>query len=387
MKNFKKKITFMSLLSAMSFAIQGHCSEQYPYERLDSSVTIKQDMADRVFLMDSVFMHLTESRLNVFDVKTGKFLGMVPTSFNGHAKVDVKRKKIYVMTTYYDRVTRGNRSDVVEIWDADSLSFEKEIKIPPKRAQALNYKNIIQQTTDGKFLLIQNATPAMSVSVVNLDRGLFVNEITATAGCWSVNNIANKPNGFFSICGDGSILVIELDKDGNISNQIRSNAMFNPDVDPIFIVNSPFNNKYYFVSFNGNIYSAEIKENDIVIDSKWSFLDEKGIKENWKPGGYNLFDIDNSTGLLYVLMHSNAKEGSHKFPSEEIWVIDLNKKVVVSKIPAENYLSLSVQQNKKLLFATDASNLYIYKIADKNLNLLNKVEKAGEAALEIITVN
>ena len=50
-------------------------------------------------------------------------------------------KDIYVMTSYYERLNRGKRIDVVEAWDAEALTPKYEVAIPEKRAQALNYRN------------------------------------------------------------------------------------------------------------------------------------------------------------------------------------------------------------------------------------------------------
>ena len=98
--------------------------------------------------MDAVFNHLVDSRVNIYDGDTMKFLGLVPSSFNGHMTVSADGKDIYIMTTYYERLNRGKRTDVVEAWDAETLTPKYEVPIPEKRAQALNYRNYLQQSSD-----------------------------------------------------------------------------------------------------------------------------------------------------------------------------------------------------------------------------------------------
>src|SRR5690606_14646686 len=193
----------LSLLTAVLLAgpAAWAVAQQAPIETLTGGHVLPADASKRVYVMDSVFQHLTESRLNIFDGETGKFLGMIPTSYNGHMQLSKDGKSIYTMTTYHERVTRGKRTDVVEIWDASALTFKKEIVIPSKRAQALNYRGIFRQTTDGKFIVLQNATPATSITVVDLVNEKFAGEITATAGCWSVIPLLNKPRSFMTICG------------------------------------------------------------------------------------------------------------------------------------------------------------------------------------------
>lgn len=153
-------------LHATALAVMLVCSslaaaQQKPLETLTGGHALSNDASQRLYVMDSVFFHLTESRVGVFDGASGKFLGMIPTSYNGHMLPSRDGKRIYTMTTYHERVTRGKRTDVVEIWDASKLTFKSEIVIPTKRAQALNYNGIFRESTDGKFIILQNATPAV----------------------------------------------------------------------------------------------------------------------------------------------------------------------------------------------------------------------------------
>ena len=53
----------------------------------------------RLYVMDAAFNHLVDSRVNLYDGDSLKFLGLVPTSFNGHMTVSNDGKDIYVMTS------------------------------------------------------------------------------------------------------------------------------------------------------------------------------------------------------------------------------------------------------------------------------------------------
>ena len=87
----------------------------------------------RLYVMDAAFNHLVDSRVNLYDGDSLKFLGLVPTSFNGHMTVSNDGKDIYVMTSYYERLNRGKRIDVVEAWDAEALTPKYEVAIPEAR--------------------------------------------------------------------------------------------------------------------------------------------------------------------------------------------------------------------------------------------------------------
>jgi len=372
------------LTAAMLAACAPAQAQEKPWEELTGGHVLPADASQRVYVMDSVFQHLTDSRVHIYDGASGKFLGMVPTAYNGHMQLSRDGREIYVLTTYYERQTRGKRTDVVEIWDAQSLSFKKEIAIPAKRAQALNYRGIFRQTADGKFALVQNATPASSITVVDLAKGSFADEITAGAGCWSIIPIPDKPRSFMTICGDGALLAIDLDENGKLASQRRSAQMFPVQDDPVFITPGMLRNKAYFVSFHGNVYTADLGGKDIRFETVWSLLGDADKAKGWVPGGYNLVDVNRASQRLYVLMHPDGQEGSHKNPAAEIWVYDLKTRKRIAREPGRDALSISVSQGPvPRLLTLDGGNVNVYDISAAQPKYLRTIEGAGEAALQV----
>lgn len=364
-------------------------AQNLPVETLTGghSITVG-DPQDRIFAMDAVFFHLTDSRVNVFDSKSGKFLGMIPTAFNAHAQMSKDGQKIYVATTYFERITRGDRADVIEIWNGDDLSFEKEIIIPPKRGGALNYDTLFTQTKDGRFLLLQNASPATSVAVIDMEKEEFATEITATAGCWSMIPLPTHEHAFASICGDGSLLQVYLDDDGKLKDQQRTKPFFPVEDDPIFISPGVLKDKMVFISFYGNVYTGNYTDKGVEFeDTTWSLLDDKDKEKNWVPGGYNLMNVDPETNRMYVLMHPDGVEGSHKNPAAEIWVYDLNKKERVARIPGKDALSIALTHGSPTqLLTTDAENINIYDITEAEPKEISTIEGASETALQLFAM-
>jgi len=350
--------------------------------------SIEVEPANRLFVMDSNFHHLTDSRVNVFDKRNGKFLGFVPTSFNGQMTVSKDGTKIYDVTTYFSRVPRGERTDVVEIYNIDNLTFEKEIEIPAKRASALNYDGIVRMTGDGQFLLVQNANPGISITVVDLEQQKFVGEITATAGCWGIIPLPDTPRSFATICGEGSLLSLTLGDDGKVSEQKRSAPMFSVKDDPVFISPGVTRDGLIFISFHGNVYTAALNRKDMssTFAPAWSLLQsEKDKSEGWVPGGYNLLDVDARSNRLYVFMHPKGHEGSHKNPAKELWVYDLDTKKRVARIPGLDALSMSIIQGPRPELVTiDGGNVHIYDISAATPKLVRTIENAAEAALQVM---
>ena len=371
-------------LCAVLAASAGLARADLPVEELKGGTRLPPATPHRLYVMDAVFNHLVDSRVNIYDGDSLKFLGMVPASFNGHMTVSADGKDIYVMTTYYERLNRGKRTDVVEAWDAETLTPKYEVPIPQKRAQALNYRNYLQQSTDGELLFVQNATPASSVTVVNLKTRQFADEVTAAAGCWSIIVLPSRPRSFASICGDGALLTVDLDQAGKPAGQQRSQPMFDPEKDPIFTHTENLGDTYYFVSYNGNVYSADFSGKDAAFGKPWSLLDASGKDQGWRPGGYNLLAIHKAAKRLYVGMHPNGAEGSHKTPAAEIWVYDLATHKRVARVPGQNALSMSVSQDDQpRLYTIDGGNVNVYDAAPAAPVLKGTIQAAGETALQV----
>jgi len=357
-----------------------------PVEQLTGGHSVKAAPDERIYVMDAVFFHLTDSRLNQFDRGTGKFLGMIPTAFNGQAQLSKDGRQVYVATTYFERITRGERTDVVEVWDNDKLSFVREIKIPPKRAGALNYDGMFRQTGDGRFVLVQNATPAASVSVVDMKSGAFVDEITSTAGCWSIIPLPGTPRSFSTICGDGALLTVTLGDDGKVASQKRSEPMFPVKDDPVFITPGRLSDGLVFVSFYGNVYTARPqKDGAMKFEPVWSMLDDADRAKHWVPGGYNLLAVEPRSERLYVFMHPDGVEGSHKNPAAEIWVYDLKTRKRVARVPGRDALSMSVVPGRKpQLLTLDGANVNLYDISGPEPKLVRTIKGAAESSLQVM---
>ena len=113
-------------LCAALVAAAGLARADLPNEELKGGTRLPPATPHRLYVMDAVFNHLVDSRINIYDGDTMKFLGLVPASFNGHMTVSADGKDIYIMTTYYERLNRGKRTDVVEAWDAETLTPKYE---------------------------------------------------------------------------------------------------------------------------------------------------------------------------------------------------------------------------------------------------------------------
>jgi len=79
-----------------------------------------------------------------------------------------------------------------------------------------------------------------------------------------------------------------------------------------------------FTSFNGNLYRVSDAQEAARLSDKFSYTD--GIDGKWGPGGVALTAYNKANDVLFITMHPNAKNGTHKFQGDEVWAINLGTK-------------------------------------------------------------
>ncbi|MDT3679295.1 MAG: amine dehydrogenase large subunit [Burkholderiaceae bacterium] len=334
----------------------------------------------RAYVSDIAIQHIVDGRLHVVDVDAARYVGQIPLGYAGQAVLSPDRKRIYVSTTYYPRLWRGTRADVIDIWDAETLSFIGEIPIPERRAQALNYKGMISVSPDSRWLYVQNATPASSISIVDLRERKLASEV-ANSGCWLALPVPSAPNRFATLCGDGTMETITLDERGALASRERSERFFDADVDPVFVHAETVGDRFFFVSFLGKVYEVDLSAEKPRAIGSWSLIGTADAKKAWRPGGYQLFAVHAKSGRMYVLMHPDGQEGSHKNPAAEIWAFDLATKKRIARIPGNNAISVTaIQKGAPRLVALDAMTMGLVLIdAGDKPRVVQRMDGVAEA--------
>ena len=335
----------------------------------------------RIFLPDFTISHVADGRLYLIDGETLKLQGMVATGFAGLMALSPDRSELYIATTYYTRLGHGERNDVVDTYDLATLAWKGEISIPPKHAQALPYRGVLRTSADGRLLFVQNATPASSVSVVDLKARKFLAEVP-TPGCWIILPSYTVASRFSTLCGDGTILTVTLDDEGKPKTQKRSGRFFNPDEDPIFVHAENIGDRYYFVSFKGMLHTANLAGEQATFEAPSSLLTRDDARGGWRPGGYQILALHEPTRRLFVAMHPKGKEGSHKDPAKEIWVFDLASGKRIARVPGSNAIAIAVSRNDQpRLYAIDGLKmaLVVYDARGKPV-VKRRMENAAEIA-------
>ena len=156
--------------------------------------------------------------------------------------------------------------------------------------------------------------------------------------------------------------------------------LFDPDKNPVYSQTENEVDEYLFLSFYGDVLSANLGGETAKIGEKWSVIGESDKQANWRPGGYQPFAFHPGTRRLYVAMHPRGKEGSHKDPAAEIWAFDTKTHQRVARVPGNNAVALAVSHEAiPRLFGIDplSAGLLRYETAPA-LKFGQRVDGFGE---------
>jgi methylamine dehydrogenase heavy chain len=311
----------------------------------------------------------------LIDGDTLKVLGNLSGGLAAMFAVAPDHKSFYVAETFYSRGTQGDRTDVLTIYDATHLTRAGEIPITSKRQLALADPTSMGVTTDGRFALLLNLTPATSVTAVDLENKKLAGEIQ-TPGCSEIFILGDRE--FASVCADGSMLTTDFDDTAKATSQKRTaKPFFDVEKDPVFQLPAIIDKKAYFVSYHGVVYPMDLTSSPAEPGGTWSLLSDQEKKDGWRPGGWQPVAGYAPGHLIFVLMHQGG-DWTQKVGGQEVWVYDINEHKRVAKIPTPlltNAIRVS-QDDNPLLFAlsTNESKLQVFSaLKGRYLGTVNEV--------------
>ncbi len=354
-----------------------------PVETLATS-TLEGVRESRVYVSDIAINHIADGRVRVYDAVDGRLLGMIPSAYAGNFTLSDRRDELYLATTHLSRSSRGERTDVLEVHDTRTLGFKYEVVLPPKRAQSLNYRGLVRSTGNGRFVLVQNATPATSVTVVDLTARQVAAEVP-TPGCWGVLPAASHAARFSMLCGDGSVATVTLGDDGRVVDRQSVDKVFDPDADPWFHHAEQVGDHYWFLSFAGRLTELDLGGPAARTIGTRDLVSAADRKAGWRPGGYQNFAVDPTGRWLVAGMHPKGGEGTHKTPAARLWVVDLQAGRRTAVLPGGLVVSLGFSRNGERLHALDVEKgaLRTWAWREGHVRKLAYVPAAGEASLHL----
>lgn len=318
------------------------------------------------------------NKLFVVDGDRRAIVGMVDSGWLANlVLLPQDSSRFYLVETYFSRFARGERSDVVTVYDSRRLSPIREIPLPEGRMLVAPKVYNAGVTPDGRYLLSFNMSPATSVSVVDLQTNQFLRQIE-TPGCFYV--YPSGPNRFYMHCSDGTLLSVTFDAQGRATT--RRSSAFHPQDDYIFD-NSPFiGGRLYALSYEGNVYPIDLSGEQPNFGERWSLLKDQDRAESWRPGGWQIAAVHARTNRLYVLMHQGP-EWTHKQPGSEVWVYDLATRQRIDRFvlahPAD---SIAVSQDDRpQLYAVSAHEKLLQFYDATTGRFLGQVDELGHSPM------
>ncbi|WP_086619849.1 amine dehydrogenase large subunit [Erythrobacter tepidarius] len=342
-----------------------------PAEELMQVETLPADYPKSWALVhDFHFNAIVDGRIAIIDTANpqGSLKGFVRAAQFANMLYAPEKREIYTSETFYSRLTRGERTDVITIWDTATLLPKGEIVLPGgKRQQSVTYTGTFQLTNGGKWALVANFTPAQSVTVVDLDGRKVLGEIDLP-GCTHIHPTGSR--GFSSMCADGSMISLVLAADGTVASSQVIEKAHDIDTQPLFGMPAMVGQTAWFVSYTGQLRGYDLS-GDVArpLPAPAHVGKAEGGSPQWRPGGWQVIASD-AAGLLYVLMSPKGREGSHKDGGTEVWVIDPVADKRLRRIDLGGLatsIAVTREANPSLIAARPDGQIDVFSAADGTL--------------------
>src|SRR5271156_3423590 len=331
--------------------------------------------ARRLFVLDTAFPAAEAAKTYVIDGETGAIQGMFNQAYWPNFAVSPDGSELYAVDSYWEKHTRGKRSDYIVVRDAQTLDVKEDIPLPDGRLLVVSKKYNFDVTPDGHYGLTYNLAPSTAVSVTDLKAHKPVGAIPIP-GCGLI--FAQAPNRFSSLCADGSIVTVTFDESAKSSIQ-RTDKVFDAKNDPAF-EHSAWDKKHqmlYLVTYAGDVVPVSLAGEKAAPAAKWSLTAPAERAAGWRPGGWQISHFHSAKRRLYVLMHQ-GHPWTHKNSGTEVWEFDASAGKRLQRIkltePAQT-VAVSGDDTPLVYVITDTYRIAAYRVGTGKL--LYRTEPLG----------
>jgi len=343
----------------------------------ESHVTavLKPTHQRRLFVLDTAFPAAEAAKTYILDGSTGAVEGMFNQAYWPNFAVSPDGTELYAVDTYWEKHTRGKRSDYIVVRDARTLQVKEDIPLPDGRLLIVSKKYNFDVTPDGHYGLTYNLAPQTLVTVTDLKARKTVGAISIP-GCGLI--FAEAPNRFSTLCADGAVATVTFDDTAH-ANIKRTAQVFDAKDDPAF-EHSAWDKKgqmLYLITYHGNVIPVNLSGDQAAPGVKWSLTSDAERAAGWLPGGWQVSHFHSASGRLYVLMHQ-GHYWSHKNSGTEVWEFNARegKRLRRIKLP-EPAQSVAVSQDTDSLLYTIADSERIYGFSLSTGKQLYRTEPLG----------
>src|SRR5689334_14157729 len=197
MVSTKTGIWLCLLMTATALTAAAPALAQVPQAETSDVATLKPLSPRRVFLWSSFI----NPGIFLVDGDSGEMEGYIPKSEWSSFAIGPGGKNYYVAETLWTRDTRGERQDLIAVYDGTTLNLTKDIVLPG-RLLSVPKAQSFGLSESGKLGYVYNMAPASSVVVVDLVQ-MKPRGTVETPGCALV--LPYGESGFASLCGNGSL--------------------------------------------------------------------------------------------------------------------------------------------------------------------------------------
>ncbi len=368
-----RRVPLCAFCALLSFVLV-FCGKADPPAADEGALPMPAAGPHRLIVLTPLWM-APAAQMYFIDGDEAKFLAMTDGGFMARPAFAPEGDEFYVSETFWSRGTRGERADLITIYDSKSLQPTGEIPLPGGRFISGSRKHILNVTPDGRHLLSFNLTPASSVSLVDLEDRETIAEIE-TPGCTLVFPYA--PRRFTMMCTDGALLTHVFDDSGDVE-RVRSAKFFDPDKDPL--IDQPDFDRadrwLYFVSYEGAVQAVDLRGDLPVFPAAWPAITPGDA--GWRTGGTQPIAVNRKLGRAYVLVH-RGERWTHKEAGEQVWVFDLAARRRVGrlalKFPADSIaVTRDAEAPQLYALSSDESVVSIYDA--KTLRPIGELDEMG----------
>jgi methylamine dehydrogenase heavy chain len=339
------------------------------------TATLKPTSARRLYVLDTAFPAAEAAKTYILNGETGAIEGMFNQAYWPNFAVSPDGAELYAVDSYWEKHTRGKRSDYIVVRDARTLEVKEDIPLPAGRLLIVSKKYNFDVTPDGHYGLTYNLAPQTAVTVTDLKARKSVGAI-GIPGCGLI--FAQAPKRFSTLCADGAVATVTFDESARASIK-RAAQIFDAKNDPAF-EHSAWDKRgqmLYLVTYHGNVVPVSLAADQAVAGAKWSLTSDAERAAGWLPGGWQVSHFHSMKRRLYVLMH-HGQYWTHKNSGTEVWEFDAatGKRLQRIKLP-EPAQSVAVSQDADALLYVIADSERIYGFSVTSGKQLYRTEPLG----------
>ena len=339
------------------------------------TATLSPTHQRRLYVLDTAFPAAEAARTYILDGATGALEAMFNQAYWPNFAVSPDGSELYAVDSYWEKHTRGKRSDYIVVRDARTLEVKEDIPLPAGRLLIVSKKYNFDVTPDGHYGFTYNLAPQTAVTVTDLKARRSVGVI-GIPGCGLI--FAQASNRFSTLCADGSIATITFDESAKASIK-RATRVFDAKNDPAF-EHSGWDKRgqmLYLITYHGNVVPVSLASDQAAPHPGWSLTSDAERAAGWLPGGWQVSHFHSAHHRLYVLMH-RGRYWTEKSSGTEVWEFDAasGKRLQRIKLP-EPAQSVAVSQDDDSLLYVITESERICGLRVATGKLLYRTEPLG----------